>query len=301
MCSQHESKLKAQFRPHQNHNKLQVHSSLVHLLRNAAWVPQKHGDSYTFAIPCEASTRGLPHDFQCVTSWAWLKAVEFGRATGERKTEYIQLSQHVKEMGFDSVDEAETMAAIVKDLKAQGKSSADLEDFVGQMHHDGQRRQRLIIEDLRDAEEKKYEIVDRSSRVSRNNIDPRTYLVALYRSNIQTVECQMCGEPMPFKKRNSNEDYFEAVEALGTEYFPLEHVAQYLALCPECAAKYKEYVKRSKNAQKELYRVLKDSDESEVLLKLSEFTIRIQFEKRKHWQDIKTVVYYYENLYESED
>ena len=79
---------------------------------------------------------------------------------------------------------------------------------------------------------------------------------------------------MPFKKRNSDEDYFEAVEALGTKYFPLEHVAQFLALCPECAAMYKEYVKRNKNAQEEMYKVLKDSDSPEVLLELSDFNDR---------------------------
>ena len=200
-------------------------------------------------------------------------------------------------MGFGSFDDGKKWGIIANDLKAQGKSA---EDLIDQMHDEGQRRKRLIIEDLSHAEEKTYVIVDRSSRVSRNSIYPRTNLIALYTSGMKTVECQMCGEPMPFKKRDSDEDYFEAVEALGTKYFPLEHVAQFLALCPECAAMYKEYVKRSKNAQEEMYKVLKDSDNPEVLLELSDFTIEIQFAE-KHWQDLKTVVSYYENIYGNQD
>ena len=60
-------------------------------------------------------------------------------------------------------------------------------------------------------------------------------------------------------------------------------------------------MKRNKqeNAQEKLHRVLKDSDVPEVLLELSDFVIRIQFTE-KHWQDLKTVVFYYENLYGSE-
>ena len=33
------------------------------------------------------------------------------------------------------------------------------------------------------------------------------------------MHCQMCSKEMPFKNRNSDEDYFEAVEALGKGYF----------------------------------------------------------------------------------
>ena len=50
---------------------------------------------------------------------------------------------------------------------------------------------------------------------------------------------------MPFKKRDG-QYYFEAVEALNTlsqELLPL-----HLALCPVCAAKYKEFVKRDEAA-----------------------------------------------------
>ena len=304
MCSLHERILKAQFRPNQNHDICQADSSLVHLLKGKAWVPQVDGDCISFERPCDASHQGLPSEgFQYVTNWAWLKAIGFGKATSERKKEYIQLNQHAKKMGFDSVDEAETMAGIVKDLRAHGKSPEDLQNLIiDKIHHDGQRRQRLIIKDLIHAGGKQYEIRARSINTTRDSIDSRTYLRARYTTEMNNVECQMCRQRMPFKKRNSYEDYFEAVEALGREHFPKEHEAQYLALCPQCTAKYKEYVKRNKleNAQEKLYRALKDSDDLEVLLELSGYSICIRFTE-KHWQDLKTVVFYYENLYVSED
>ena len=297
MCSLPERCLKAVYQSNRSYSRHEGRASVVYKLREAYWVPQGTGNSPLYERPCDASSERLPEGFQYDAGQAWLKAVEFGKTTREHESQEIQQNEHAKKMGFDSVDEAEKWGIIANDLKAQGKS---LEDLIGQMHDEGQRRKRLIIEDLSHAEEKTYVIVDRSSRVSRNSIDPRTNLIALYTSSMKTVECQMCGEPMPFKKRNSDEDYFEAVEALGTKYFPLEHVAQYLALCPECAAKYKEHVKRHKNTQEELYKVLKDSDAPEVLLELSSFPISIRF-KEKHWQDLKTVIFYYKNLYESED
>ena len=105
---------------------------------------------------------------------------------------------------------------------------------------------------------------------------------------------------MPFKKRNSDEDYFEAVEALKKDHFPKEHEAQHLALCPGCAAKYKEFVKRDEKARAALYSLLKNSGIPEGRLQLSDLVIRIWF-KEKHWQDLKTVLDYYENIYNPDE
>ena len=110
----------------------------------------------------------------------------------------------------------------------------------------------------------------------------------------------MCSKEMPFKKRNSDEDYFDAVEALGKTYFFKEHEAQYLALCPECAAAYQEYVKRDPKAREAFYDALKNSDSPQIHLESNGRAIRIWF-KDKHWQDLKTVLCYYENMYSPDD
>ena len=54
--------------------------------------------------------------------------------------------------------------------------------------------------------------------------------------------CQICKEEMPFRKRDGAH-YFEKKEVLSIKFLPKEHEAQYLALCPLCAAKYDEFVK----------------------------------------------------------
>ena len=100
--------------------------------------------------------------------------------------------------------------------------------------------------------------------------------------------CQICKGEMPFKKRDG-EYYFETVEALSKDYFAKEHEAQFLALCPLCAAMYKEFVKRDEDAMKELHRVLKDSDDLEGPLKLGDLATSIQF-VQTHRQDMKTIL-----------
>ena len=295
MCSLPERYLKARFRWNQSNDLRTAHSSLVHNLRRAKWVPQKEGDSVSFAFPREASVERLPEGFPYEAEQKWLQAIEFGKIAREQKVEYLQQNQRAQEMGFSSGDEVETMVELAKVLRAQGKSP---EEMIDRLNTEKRRAERLTIQ-LTDAEEKQYEIRARSIRSTRSTIDPHTPLRQQY-TKFNNMECQMCRQNMPFKKRNSDEDYFEAVEAFGKDYFPKEHEAQHLALCPECAAKYKEYVKKDKVARKSLHNLLKDSDEPEVRLELSDFAIRIWFDK-KHWHDLKTVLHYYENVHEDEN
>ena len=269
--------------------------SLVYDLRHAKWIPQKDGDSISFVLPREASIERLPEGFPYEAEQKWLQAIEFGEIAREQKVEYIQQNQRAQEMGFSSGNEAETMAEIAKAWKGEGKSP---EEMLDRISTEKRRAERLIIE-LGDAEEKQYEIRARNIRATLSTIDPHTPLREQY-TKFNNMECQMCRQDMPFKKRNSNDDYFEAVEAFGKNYFPKEHEAQYLALCPECAAKYKEFVKRDPVARKYLYNRLKDSDNPEVRLELSDCVIRIWFDE-KHWHDLKTVLHYYENVYDTEN
>ena len=158
----------------------------------------------------------------------------------------------------------------------------------------------MLIIELDDAGEKIYKIVPKSTKVTGNTIDSKTALRVRYKTDEGRMQCQMCSKGMPFKNRNKDEDYFEAVEALGKKYFFKEHEAQYLALCPECAAEYKEYVKRDPKAREAFHDALKNSDNPQIHLESNGRTIRIWFED-KHWQDLKTVLYYYENVYNPDD
>ena len=292
--------LKAQFRWNRSNPLNEGHSTLVHELKNSKWVPQKNGNSISFLRPWDAVRDNLPGGFPYDTGQKWLELIEFGKTVKQQRLENIHKAveqnswnQRAREFGFGTEDEAKKAAAFFKE---QGKTPEELLKKL----HTQKRRKELLIIDLDDAEEKSYEVLARSVKVTGNTIDPRTALRAQYTTDENRMHCQMCSKSMPFKKRNSDEDYFEAVEALGKGYFFKEHEAQYLALCPECAAKYTEFVKRDRKARDAFYNALKNSDNPQIHLESNGETIRIWFED-KHWQDLKTVVCYYENVYDHDE
>ena len=93
---------------------------------------------------------------------------------------------------------------------------------------------------------------------------------------------------MPFRKRDG-EYYFQAVEAFSRNHFTKEHEAQFLALCPLCAAMYKEFVKHDEEAMESLKNALINSEDIEVPLQLGELNTSIRFVER-HFQDIQTII-----------
>ena len=102
--------------------------------------------------------------------------------------------------------------------------------------------------------------------------------------------CQICKEEMPFKKRDG-EYYFEAVEVLSKNYLPRELESQYLALCPLCAAKYKEFVKRDDDAMKDVHQELMKmaSDNLEVPLIFGKSSASLRF-VQTHVIDLQTIL-----------
>ncbi|MFC1859156.1 hypothetical protein ACFL9U_14195, partial [Thermodesulfobacteriota bacterium] len=89
--------------------------------------------------------------------------------------------------------------------------------------------------------------------------------------------------------QRDGEYYFEAVEALSKDHFPVEHEAQFLALCPLCAAMYKEFVKQDKDAMVSLKNALMNEGDCEVPLHLGELDTSLRFVET-HYQDIKTLL-----------
>ena len=71
------------------------------------------------------------------------------------------------------------------------------------------------------------------------------------------------------KKPKQEKYYFEAVEIVKRDYFKKETEDQYLALCPTCSARYKEYVKTNESKMKNLLECLKGNPknhEIEIML-----------------------------------
>ena len=194
-------------------------------------------------------------------------------------------------LGFPSPEEAQDMAKILEDdpeFIQQWKDKKQRVAFPESPTQAPERRQKRIGEQYGDAPKKEYEQRERSDRTSRGAIDPTQQLREQYTNEDGQMICQICEEEMPFKKRDG-EYYFEAVEALSIAYLPKEHEVQFLALCPVCAARYKEFVKHDEDAMSELHHALKKSDELEVPLTLGEWETSIRFVET-HRIDMKTIL-----------
>ena len=332
VSSQPHNHLKARFRKNSFYSDRVGASSLVHALKQSPWVPQKDGDSVSFVCPREAARehipekegfpwpKGYPHD----AGEAWIDAVEFGKAAKEQREEYSERDQRAKDDGFSSLEEKEDCVEFLRNLRENGKSIKDVmseygasnsgipSDFPTASVNNPERRKKRVLEQVRNAPEKVYESRDHRKRVSKDEMeDHRTLLREWYTNDFGEMICQICKKKMPFKKTDG-EYYFVATEVLTIRFkddelpenhFPKEYEAQYLALCPECAARY-DYFTRTAQGSIELMEKLRDQlvnlDDLEVPVCLGELETSIRFVET-HLHDLKAVLFYYENPQDSEE
>ena len=150
------------------------------------------------------------------------------------------------------------------------------------------RRREELKEQMDKAPNKKYEKRRRNVRTTKEKAATASWLRSQYKNEDNQMVCQVCKKEMPFIKRDG-EYYFEAVEALSRDHFPKEHKAQFLALCPVCAAMYNEFIKQDEGAMVNMKNALMDSEKFEVPLRLGEKDTSIRFVET-HYYDIKMVI-----------
>ena len=301
--------LEARYRPNKSTPYRTGESTLVRRLREEEWVPQIESGIdgiESFVKPSEVVAELLPKGFLSEAKAQWLEAVELEKNKRDREArehlereratqEYKHKEGVLKSVGFNSVEQAQKLArlnkenpGVIDELIRKQEVDKQRPTFPERTSRNPDRRQEKVEEQHANASEKKYEERKRSVRTSQGEIDPKTYLREQYTNDSGEMVCQICKEEMPFKKRDG-EYYFEKVEALSGEYFPKEDDPQSIALCPLCAAMYKEFVIRDEDAMKELHRALKDSDDFEVPLELGELETSIRFVET-HRIDVKTVL-----------
>jgi hypothetical protein len=139
---------------------------------------------------------------------------------------------------------------------------------------------------------KQSEKKERSVRVSGPQIDPKQSLRVMYKNYDEEMVCQICQDKMPFKDKD-NQYYFECVEIFNKDNMPIEHDIPYLALCPICAAKYKEFVK---HANRDQYPTIKESIKA-FDFSSEDYAISINLDKdaeirftKQHLRDIQTIL-----------
>ena len=331
MCSQPHNCLKARFRKNSSHPDRVGASSLIHAVKEGLWVPQKDGDSVSFVCPRDASRehllekdgfpwpKGYPHD----AGETWLKAVEFGKTAKEQREEYTQRDQQARDDGFASLEEKEQFVEFAQRLREEGRSINDVISQYSSQNREAEPnfptapvknpelRKKRVLEQVNNAPEKAYEEREQTERDTKNEIDQRTLLREWYTNESGEMICQICKEEMPFKKVD-DEYYFVAVEALTIRFkddelpenhFPKEYEAQYLALCPECAARYNYFAREIKEGIKVMEGLrsqMINSDSLTIPVLLGELETDIRFVEA-HLHDLKAVLHYYENPQDTED
>ncbi len=285
--------LNAIYKKHRTWRPQNADSQLIHILKNASWIPQNGGE---FVKPCDALIDYLPAGFSHDYGSEWLRKIEFGKNT-IKQTEKIM---YARKLGFKSPDEAEKGVEITRLCRETGKSPDEIisqlknlretkPKFPSKKSSNPEQRADKVSQHHADAPEKTYEDKTRSVRTSAKTVDKDSYLRDKYTNEFDEMVCQICKYPMPFKKRNGK-FYFEAVEAFS-ESFSKEYEAQYLALCPVCAAKYKEFIKKDETAMSTFKSDLinADSGSHEVPLSLDNVESSIRF-REDHWIDIRTIL-----------
>lgn len=281
-------------------------SSIIATLKKYNWVPQKSNKTIEFVQPRDAVAEKLPEGFAFQTDLKCLKVLEFGlgvkerleaqrRAKEQQSQEYKRREEAAKDFGFDSPEEAEEMAKLMKEnpegfkkLKDALSQSRIHPTFPTRLVANPERRQERFCEQLTDAPNKQYEKRERSVRTTNGAIDPITWLRNQYTNEADQMVCQICKEEMPFRKRDGTH-HFEKKEVLSRKYMPKEHEAQYLALCPLCAAKYDEFVKTDDEVMIELRGKIACAEDYEIPISLGDEQTSIRFVET-HLHDLKVII-----------
>jgi hypothetical protein len=258
-------------------------SMILVRLKSSKWIPTKDG---SLEKPGEISTHRLLDEFLGDTELAESLGIVEGadQSEDERKREYaIGLGVSLEDIEFLKNHRDE-----VEQLKVALDVRKDLPTFPAKPVANPERRQERLGEQLADASDKEYEKRERSVRISSGAIDPTTWLRNQYTNDAGQMICQICKEEMPFRKRDGSY-YFEKREVLSRRYLPKEHEAQYLALCPLCAAKYEEFVKTDDEVMAELREKIVSTEDSKIPISLGDEQAEIRFVET-HLHDLKVIM-----------
>ena len=266
---------------YEDSNKEDRYSSFGKLLIETAWLPDLEGNLYK---PGDLVLNDLPESF--IRDEKLAGQLRMKKNDVAQLAEMIGVNQRTIQLARQLEKHPEQMEIFEEFLsrKTEGRAA---EFPVGAVSNP-ERRKIKVAQQYEAAPEKKYRIAERSARITASEIEPRTYMKNQYTNEDGQLICQICQREMPFRKRDG-EHYFETVEALSRDYFPREFGPQFLALCPLCAARYKEFVRRDEDAMKSLHHALRASDKPEVPLTLGDWETSLRFVPG-HWRDMKTIL-----------
>jgi hypothetical protein len=229
----------------------------------------------------------LPDGFPYDDRNGMLTAIGFEENATIRSAEHQARETKAREFGF-SAAELDELARAKKEGRLQITPSP-VPEFPDNPVPDPARRSAKVAAEAATAPAKTYEMRERSVRTSKGDVDATPYLSNHYTNADGQMVCQCCQKEMPFRKRDGK-PYFEAVEAFGRDDINREHAAQHLALCPLCAAKYKEFVKRDERAREALKESVLNAPPGQLAFDIAlDIPARLRFTPR-HLIDLHAVL-----------
>ncbi|WP_025772410.1 sacsin N-terminal ATP-binding-like domain-containing protein [Thioalkalivibrio sp. HK1] len=214
-------------------------SKMGEMLSSNAWLPDKKG---VFHKPSDLSLDDLPDEFE-----------RFDDLASHLEMIGSELNGLAQKAGLDvsSLDIARRLQSMPSDARQRIEEQIAEEEmrakstFPDHPSSNPERRSHRAMKRADEAPYKETEERIRNVRTSTPIGDKKAYLREFY-TNEAVMFCQICEnkDAKPFRGRD-NEYYFEAVQIFDD--LSKEHEAAHIALCPLCAAKFKEFIKKDKN------------------------------------------------------
>jgi len=257
----------------------EVISDFGEILIDSEWLPDKYGN---FHRPKDLFLEDLPD--------AFIRDESLADKLEMKKDSTAKLAE---EAGIE-MEDLNLMMQYPEEFsrwKNSVRNKSYNNEFPEKKSSNPERRQEKIMNEIEDAPDKEYQLKERSVRNSRSQIDPTTMLIDNYTNDYGIMICQICKEEMPFKKKNGYY-YFEAVQIYDN--IEKESESNYLALCPVCAAMFKEFIKNDETAYDIFLNEIEESESTVIPISLGDFDSDVEFVD-VHFQDLKAIIQHLKN------
>jgi len=247
------------------------------LLIDSEWLPAGNNE---FMKPAEISLVELPEQFERDEKLADLLGMK--KDVVAKLAEEAGVKPEILEYARNNPKEIE--ALIAKKTARKESSTSPNRPLV-----DSERRKERLCEKISHEPEIEYGERKRSVRVPTEITDEviKTWLRNQYKDDDNKMACQIC-KIEHFRKRN-REHYFEKKAILTAKFLRKTLEAQYLALCPLCAAKYVEFIETDDDKMAELKETIVTSGNCEIPISFGDEETSIYFVE-KHLHDLKIIL-----------
>lgn len=200
-------------------------SKIFALLKKEKWIPQNKNNKIYFKTPTESNREFLPKDFSF---------------------ELDDMKEGLTKINFENINDIENSIKKLNEI-CERLPKEEVERWMATKRQETTKIEEDELEDTNLQSIKKKDKIHKYNILSlKEDIEENTYdntitniiqeeLKEFYTDKNNIMICQMCHEELPFKRING--DYYFEIHKIGGHYF---------CLCPNCLAKYKEYIEDTK-------------------------------------------------------